>query len=193
MATGQTDKLQEVALRIREMREITGFSEQQMAQKTEVTLEEYRAYEAGKLDFPFTFIHKCSLAFGIGITDLLEGKSAHLSSYTVTRKGQGQQTAKEDGIEIQNLAPMFRKKIAEPYWVRYEYEPELQDKPIHLTKHSGQEFDFIMSGRLKIQVGDNVEYLSEGDSIYYNSSTPHGMIAVDGRECLFVAVVLPGE
>ena len=50
-----------------------------------------------------------------------------------------------------------------------------------------------MSGRLKVQIGENVEYLSEGDSIYYNSSTPHGMIAVDGRDCLFVAVVLPGE
>ena len=108
-------------------------------------------------------------------------------------RSQGQETAKEDGIEIQNLAPLFRKKIAEPYWVRYEYSEELQNKPIHLTKHSGQEFDFVMSGRLKVQIGENVEYLSEGDSIYYNSSTPHGMIAVDGRDCLFVAVVLPGE
>ena len=194
MATVSTDKqLKEVAVRIREMREICGISEADMAQKTEVSTEEYRLYEEGKKDFPFTFIHKCSLAFGIGITDLLEGQSAHLSSYTVTRKGQGQQTAKEDGIEIQNLAPLFRKKIAEPYWVRYEYHSELQDKPIHLTKHSGQEFDFVMSGRLKVQIGENVEYLSEGDSIYYNSSTPHGMIAVDGRDCLFVAVVLPGE
>ncbi len=175
------------------MREICDITETDMAKKTEVSLEDYRAYENGELDFPFTFIHKCSLAFGIGITDLLEGQSAHLSSYTVTRKGQGQETAKEDGIEIQNLAPLFRKKIAEPYWVRYEYSEELQNKPIHLTKHSGQEFDFVMSGRLKVQIGENVEYLSEGDSIYYNSSTPHGMIAVDGRDCLFVAVVLPGE
>ena len=193
MATVSTDKLKEVAKRIREMREICDITETDMAKKTEVTLDEYRAYENGELDFPFTFIHKCSLAFGIGITDLLEGQSAHLSSYTVTRKGQGQETAKEDGIEIQNLAPLFRKKIAEPYWVRYEYSEELQNKPIHLTKHSGQEFDFVMSGRLKVQIGENVEYLSEGDSIYYNSSTPHGMIAVDGRDCLFVAVVLPGE
>ena len=185
--------LLEVAQRIREMREIMGFSEAQMAAKTEVSLRDYRQYEAGEIDFPFTFIHKCSLAFGIGITDLLEGQSAHLSSYTVTRKGQGHQTAKEDGIEISNLAPMFRKKIAEPYWVHYEYSAELQDKPIHMAKHSGQEFDFIMSGRLKVQIGDNVEYLSEGDSIYYNSSTPHGMIAVDGRDCYFVAVILPGE
>ena len=193
MSAGESSKLMEVAQRIREMREIFGMTESEMAQKTEVSVEEYCQYEAGKLDFPFTFIHKCSLAFGIGITDLLEGQSAHLSSYTVTRKGMGQETAKEDGIQIQNLAPLFRKKIAEPYWVRYEYSKELQDKPIHLTKHSGQEFDFVMQGRLKIQIGDNVEYLEAGDSIYYNSSTPHGMIAVDGEDCLFVAVVLPGD
>jgi len=193
MATVANEKLNEIAGRIREMREIAGFSEPEMAQKTEVTVEEYRLYEAGKLDFPFTFIHKCALAFGVGITDLLEGQSARLQSYTVTRKGQGQETAREAGIEIQNLAPMFRKKIAEPYWVRYTYSEELQHKPIHLTKHSGQEFDFVMSGKLKVQIGQNVEFLGEGDSIYYNSSTPHGMIAVDGQDCLFVAVVLPGE
>ena len=193
MATLENQKLLEVAGRIREMREIFGFGVEEMAVKTEVSAEEYLAYENGQRDFPFTFIHKCALAFGVGITDLLEGQSARLHSYTITRKGEGQQTAKEDGIEIKNLAPLFRKKIAEPYWVRYEFNEELQDKPIHLTKHSGQEFDLIMKGRLKIQIGDNVEYLSEGDSIYYNSSTPHGMIAVDGSECLFVAVVLPGE
>ncbi len=193
MSIIESEKLKEVALRIREMREIFEFDEATMAEKTEVTLEEYRKYERGELDFPFTFIHKCSLAFGIGITDLLEGRSAHLSSYTVTRRGQGQQTAKENGIEISNLAPMFRKKLAEPYWVRYEYDQELQNKPIHLSKHSGQEFDLVMKGHLKVQVGDNIEYLGEGDSIYYNSSTPHGMIAIDGEECLFVAVVLPGE
>ena len=193
MSNVASEKLQEVARRIRDLREIENISEAEMAVKTEVSLEQYLAYEAGKLDFPFTFIHKCSLVFGVGMTDLLEGQSAHLSSYTVTRKGEGHDTAKENGIEIQNLAPLFRKKIAEPYYVRYEFDPTLQDKPIHLTNHSGQEFDFIISGRLKVQVGENVEILSEGDSIYYNSSTPHGMIAVDGTDCLFLAVVMPGE
>ena len=187
------EQLYEIAERIREMRVILDLTVEEMAEKTEVTVEEYMDYEAGKLDFPFTFIHKCSLAFGVGMSDLLEGKSAKLSSYTVTRKGEGQATAKEKGIEIRNLAPMFRKKISEPYWVRYEYDPELLEKPIHTTTHSGQEFDYVFQGRLKVQVGDNVEYLSEGDSIYYNSSTPHGMIAVDGQDCLFLAVVLPGD
>ncbi len=193
MANTETSKLMQVASRIKEMREICGMSASDMASATEVSVEEYLTYESGRKDFPFTFIHKCALAFGLEITDLLEGKSAHLSSYTVTRKGQGQNTAKEDGIDIRNLAPLFRKKIAEPYFVKYEFNPDLQSRPIHLTKHSGQEFDYIISGSLKVQVGEHIEVLSEGDSIYYNSSTPHGMIAVGGGDCTFVAVVLPGE
>ena len=85
MTTMNTEnKLMEVAFRIREMREIYGLSLEEMAEKTDTTVEEYRAYEAGAADFPFTFILKCSLAFGIGITDILEGQSAKLSSYTVT-------------------------------------------------------------------------------------------------------------
>ena len=194
MATADTMKLYEVALRIREMREILELSVEDMAEKTGVTVAEYETYESGAVDFPFSFIHKCALAFDLDMTDLLEGRSANLlTSYTVTRKGQGQQTAKEDGIDIAHLAPKFRDKIAEPYWVRYEYDPALANKPIHLATHSGQEFDLVISGKLKVQIGDHVEVLGEGDSIYYNSSTPHGMIAVDGQDCVFCAVVLPGE
>lgn len=192
MQTSQ-NPLMEIALRIREMREIMGLTEAEMAEKTQVSPETYAAYETGAVDLPFTFIHKCALAFGIEITDLLEGYSAHLSSYTVTRKGRGVTTARERGIQIQHLAPMFRGKMAEPYWVKYDYLPELQHRPIHMTTHSGQEFDLIFSGTLKVQVGDHVELLNEGDSIFYDSSTPHGMIAVDGQDCVFLAVVLPGE
>ncbi len=43
---------------------------------------------------------------------------------------------------------------------------------------------------MKIQIGNHIEILSEGDSIYYDSSTPHGMIAIDGQDCAFYAIVL---
>ena len=186
-------QLAEVSARIKEMRTIMGLSPEEMAEKTEVSLEQYKAYEGGEADMPFSFIHKCAIVFDIELTELLEGSGARLSSYTVTRKGMGQETAREDGIEISNLAPKFKSKLAEPYYVKYEYSPSLQNKPIHLTKHSGQEFDLILSGMLKVQVGEHIEVLGEGDSIYYNSSTPHGMIAVGGKDCVFCAVVLPGE
>ena len=194
MNTNNTlNQLSEVATRIKELREIMGFSVSAMAEKTDVDQNTYLSYESGKVDIPFSFIHKCALAFGVDMTDLLEGSSAKLSTYTVTRKGQGQGTAKEDGIDIANLAPKFKDKLAEPYYVKYEYSAAQQNKPIHLTTHSGQEFDLVLSGKLKVQVGDHTEVLSEGDSIYYNSSIPHGMIAVDGKDCVFCAVVMSGD
>ncbi len=134
----QQQQLKEIGIRIKEMRDIFGFSVSDMAEKTEVTAEEYLNYENGQSDFPFSFIHKCSMVFGIGISDILEGRSAKLSSYTVTRGGQGQVTAHEEGIEIVNLAPMFRRKLSEPYYVRYQYDESLQEQPIHLTTHLGQ-------------------------------------------------------
>jgi len=187
------EQLMEIASRIKELREIMGWSIAQMAEKTEVSEEKYITFENATADIPFSFIHKCAVAFDVEMTELLEGRTAKLSTYTVTRKGKGQKTAKEDGIDITNLAPKFRDKIAEPYFVRYEYSASQQNKPIHLSTHSGQEFDFILSGSLKVQIGEHCEILHEGDSIYYNSSIPHGMIAVDGEDCVFCAVVLPGE
>ncbi len=187
------EQLMEIASRIKEMREIMGWTAGEMAEKTQVDIEDYVTYETANADIPFSFIHKCALVFDVELTELLEGHSARLTGYTVTRKGHGQNTAKEDGIDIANLAPKFKDKLAEPYWVKYEYSASQQNKPIHLTTHSGQEFDLVLSGSLKVQVGEHTEILHEGDSIYYNSSTPHGMIAIDGKDCVFCAVVLPGE
>ena len=186
-------QLQEIALRIREMREILGYSMQKMADLTEVPEEVYRTYETGAVDLPFTFMHKCAKVFGLEITDLLEGHSAKLSGYTVTRRGKGLVTASEDGITIQDMAPMFRKKLATPYWVTYQYSEELQNLPIHTTTHTGQEFDLVIKGAMRIKVGDHEEVLREGDSIFYKSSTPHGMIAIDGQDCVFLAMIMADD
>ena len=186
-------QIAEVATRIREMRSVTGYSVSQMASLTGVSEQEYELFESGAEDFPFSFIFNCARAFDMELTELLEGNNARLSSYTITRRGMGQVTAKEDGIELRNLAPLFRKKLSEPLWVTYEYSEKLQNLPIHTSVHNGQEFDFIVSGSLKVKIGDHCTVLEEGDSIYYDSSTPHGMIATGGRDCIFIAVILPGE
>ena len=159
-------QLLEVATRIRDMRELLGYSMQKMAELTDVSEETYKLYESGTADLPFSFLHKCAKVFGVEITILLEGRSAKLSGYTVTRRGKGMVTASEDGITIQDMAPMFRKKLATPYWVTYQYSPELQNQPIHTTTHAGQEFDLVVKGAMRIKIGDHEEVLHEGDSIF---------------------------
>ena len=188
--TGLDYKIREMAARIRELREITQLSAEEMAQKTDVSIEEYLACENGKSDLNFAFIYRCALAFGVDVTDIIEGVSPTLKSYTVTRSGAGQKIEQAHGMTYYNLASAFKKRIAEPLYVHSVYSEEAQSRDIELTTHAGQECDIVIEGHLKVQVGSHKEVLGPGDSIYYDSSTPHGMIAVDGADCLFYAIVL---
>ena len=183
-------QLSEVAQRIRTMREIMGLSEEEMARSTDVTVEEYRLNEAGEADFSFTFIYKCAKRFAIDPTDLIKGVSPTLSSFTVTREGEGLPITRRQGFQYLNKAPLFKHKTAEPFFVTMPYSEEAQSLPIKLSTHQGQEFDIVVKGAMKMQVGSHIEVLREGDTIYYNSGTPHGMIATEGADCQIYAIVL---
>ena len=183
-------KIQEIAGRIRVLRELENITPEEMAGLTDSTLDEYLACEEGERDLNFTFIYRCALALKVSVTDILEGYSPNLRSYTMTRKGEGQKISRAHGMTYYNLAYAFQNRIAEPLYVRSIYDEAAQDRPIDLTKHDGQECDIVVEGSLKVQIGEHSEILGPGDSIYYDSGTPHGMIAVGGQDCIFYAIVL---
>ena len=183
-------KIKEIAGRIRELREIENLSIAEMAKKTGVSEAEYLACENGESDLHFAFIYRLAKVFGVDVTDIIEGYSPKLKSFTVTRRGEGQRIEKAHGMTYYNLAAAFKNRIAEPLYVKSAYSEEAQNKEIELTTHSGQECDLIISGHLKVQVGNHTEILGPGDSIYFDSKTPHGMIAVGGEDCIFYAIVL---
>ena len=183
-------KIKEMAGRIRELREIENLSISQMAEKTGVTEEEYIACENGDRDLNFAFIYRCANALNVNVTEIIEGYSPKLKGYTVTRVGFGQKIAQAHGMTYYNLAYAFQNRIAEPLYVRSTYRADAQDKDIELTTHAGQECDIVVEGHLLVQIGEHKEVLGPGDSIYYDSDTPHGMIATNGKDCIFYAIVL---
>ena len=191
-AAGLDLKLQEMAQRIRDLREIVGLTPEDMARLTDVSLEEYLRCEAGESDLNFAFIYRCAQAFGVDVTDIIEGSSPRLSNYTLTRAGEGQHIEHAHGMTYYNMAARFKKRVAEPLYVVAEYSDEAQLRPIECTTHEGQEFDIVVSGQLKVQVGEHIEILNPGDTIYYNSTASHGMIATGGQDCVFYAIVLEG-
>ena len=188
--TGLEYQIRGMAARIAELRAIEGYTEEEMAQKTDVSVEEYRSCERGERNLTFAFIYRCALALGVDVTDIIEGTSPTLVGHTVTRKGQGQIIEKAHGMTYHSLAGSFRNRISEPLYVVAEYTPGAERRDIELTTHEGQEIDIVIKGALKVQVGSHKEILREGDSIYYDSGTPHGMVAVEGEDCTFYAIVL---
>ena len=188
--TGLDYKIQEMAARIRELRESAGYTPTEMASACGVDVAEYLACEQGRQDLNFTFIYRVALKCRVNVTDIIEGVSPNLQSYALTRAGGAQRVSQAHGMTYYNLAYAFQNRIAEPLYVRSIYDESAQAKDIELTSHAGQECDIVIEGYLKVQVGEHSEVLGPGDSIYYNSETPHGMIAVGGGDCVFYAIVL---
>ena len=183
-------KMKQIAGRIKELRLISGLSVEEMAARTGLGEHEYEQCEAGNRNLSVAFLYHCALSFGVDMSDILEGKSPKLRSYALTRKGDGQRIEEAHNMVGFNLASGFRNRIALPLYMELNYRDDAQ---IELVTHEGQECDIVIRGQMKIQIGSNVEVLGPGDCIYYDSGTPHGMIAEGGKDCAFYAIVLRNQ
>ena len=184
------NKIKQIAARIKELRLVTGLSVEEMAARTGTSVAEYEECEAGNRNLSVAFLYHCTLSFGVDMGDLLEGKSPKLRSYALTRRGEGQRIEEAHNMIGFNLAAEFRNRIALPLYMELNYNGKDE---IDLVTHEGQECDIVIKGRMKIQIGEHSEILGPGDCIYYDSGTPHGMIAVDGEDCAFYAIVLRNQ
>ena len=125
--------------------------------------------------------------------EILTGETPHLTGYSLVRAGEGLSIKRRAGFEYLHNAPEFKGKICEPFVVTAPYLEEEQDKPIHLSYHTGQELDFIISGKLRFSYEGRIEELEAGDLLLYDSGRGHGMIAIGGEPCVFLAIVMKPE
>ncbi|MCL2786721.1 MAG: helix-turn-helix domain-containing protein [Methanomassiliicoccaceae archaeon] len=182
-------RIDDIAERIRALRDATGYTIEDMANAAGVTAAEYGELENGKRDLTFTFLYKCAEKFGVDIVDLLTGEGPHLSSYTVVKAGGGLPIKRRESFEYRHLASNFKGKTAEPFLVNAPYSAaELASIP--MSSHAGQEFNYVLKGSMRFVYEGHTEDLFEGDSVFYDSSRKHGMTALSKEGCTFIAVVL---
>lgn len=179
----------EVAGRIRSLRDDLGLTMQEMADKTGRSVAEYASMESGEEDLSFTFLYRCAEAFGVDMIELLTGEGPHLTGYSVVRAGEGLSIKRRASFEYRHLAPTFKGKLAEPFFVTAPYNEDEQQAPIHLSRHAGQEFNYIVSGRMRFAYETHVEELGPGDALFYDAARGHGMVATGGAPCTFIAIV----
>lgn len=182
--------IKEVAGRIRVLREDLDLTMQEMADATGRSVAEYAAQESGEQDLSFTFLYRCAEKFGVDVIELLTGENPHLAGYSLTRAADGLSIKRRAGFEYLHKAPHFKNKIAEPFLVTIPYSEEEQTKPIHLSRHKGQEIDYVIEGRMKFAYEDKVEVLEPGDLVMYDSGRGHGMVALDEQPVKILAIVM---
>jgi quercetin dioxygenase-like cupin family protein len=181
------DEVREIAERVRVLREIEEIPGETLALELGFDPAEYSRWESGQVDFPIGVLVELAARFKVDLTELVSGEPSRLKTYCVTRAGHAPEVSRRPMYTYWNLAHNFHRKKAEPFLV--EANPNTEAKPLSLNTHPGQEFDYVLEGRLLISVGGHETELAPGDSIYYDSNEPHGMKALDGKRARFLAFV----
>ncbi|HEY8463966.1 MAG TPA: cupin domain-containing protein [Bacillota bacterium] len=179
--------IKQIAERIREIREDCDLTVADAARQLGITAETYRQYENGITDIPVSMLYQMAKIFSVDLTELLTGLPPRLHSYCLVRKGEGVETQRYPGYKFQNLAFNFVNKKFEPLLVTVEPE---ENKKMSLVTHPGQEFNYVLEGKIKVILGAKELELSEGDSLYFDPTIPHGQVAVDGQTAQFLTVIL---
>ncbi len=181
------EQIKRIADRLRGMREILGISEEEAAETCDLTLAQYLEIESGDLDIPVSILHRMALKFNLDLTTLLTGEEPHMHFYTLTRKDKGIVVERQKAYKYQAMAGNFLNRKADPFVVIVEPKSDLS---VNFNSHPGQEFNYVLDGRLKFFLGSKQMILEEGDSIYFDSGLPHGMLAMENKLAKFIAIIL---
>lgn len=95
---------EQIALRIREFREILGLSPETVAHQLGISNEQYLLYENNTESMPISTLYKLAEIFETDFTVLLTGDSPRMADYTLVRAGQGVQVDRYPGYKFQSLA-----------------------------------------------------------------------------------------
>lgn len=179
-------QIKDIGMRLACLRDDMEISVHDMADKLGVDEETYLAYENGEMDFSFSVIYNAAEILGVDVLDLISGDAPTLSMCCMVKKGKGYSVQREHEYDYKHLAYTFRNKKAEPFLVTIT--PDGKAPVMH--GHEGQEFNYVISGKMMLYIGDISYELSEGDSVYFDASVPHAEEAIGDEEVKFIAVVM---
>jgi len=181
------EDVKDIIARVRVLREIEEISAGALAAELGFKPEDYAAWESGEKEFPVGALVEIAARFKVDLSELVTGATSKLKTFCHTKAGQAPEVSRRPMYTYWNLAYNFHRKKAEPFIV--EAAAETESKAISLNTHPGQEFNYVVEGRLLISIGGHEMELGPGDCVYYDSQEPHGMKALGGKAARFLAFV----
>lgn len=182
------DQIKEIAKRLFGLRDSLDKSVEEMSKLCDVSKESYEKYESGNYDIPMSFIQAVSRKTEVEMSDILFGQSPKVNGYYITRSGDGVAMERTKAYKYQALSEGFAHRKVDPFIVTVDPKPE--ETPITLNSHDGQEFNYIICGKMLLSINGKEIQLNQGDSIYFDANLKHGMKALEGEKVKFLAFIL---
>ncbi len=175
----------EIGARLRELREVSDYSIEQLASELNISPELYASYEENGKDVPISVIYEIANKFKVDFTEIVTGQSAKLDTWHLIRRGGGKVINRNPEYHFEDLAYRYANKIMQPLLVTLEPS----DAVAKLITHSGQEFNLVLEGTVIVTLGDKEFVMTAGDSIYFNPTIPHGQRCGGSVKARFLTVI----
>jgi transcriptional regulator with XRE-family HTH domain len=144
---------------------------------------------------PLGMLVKIANAFDASVSSLIGGRKE--SAFSIVRKEDRSTVSR---VELKGGGkPEYSYEALGTGKAGHRMEPFLvklapgADPNAPRSVHEGEEFLYVLSGCVEIFLGDYSDRLSEGDCIYYNSTTPHHVHSVGDSEATILAVIHQGK
>lgn len=180
------EQIRQISERLRGLRDAMELDAADIARDCGIPQDEYERAESGEHDISVSMLQQIARRYGIALDALMFGEEPKMSTYFLTRNGKGVSVERTKAYKYQALGAGFKDRKCDPFIVTVEPG----GLPMHYNTHDGQEFNYVLEGRMQLEVGGKVLTLNTGDSIYFNSRLPHGMKALDGKTVRFLAIIL---
>lgn len=183
--------VEDIGQRIRNIREAKGLSLEEISNMTGFDVNFLSGIEKNEIQPQLGTVIKLSKALDSAFGRLISGVGEKL--YSVTRKDErrtvSRSTSRKGKRQLytyKSLAPDVKGRHMEALIVQLEEDP---DKEVSI--HEGEEFIFVLSGEVMLEIGDDKFELEPGDSAYYLSTTAHHIAAKKGKATI-IAVLYEG-
>lgn len=191
--TGEEDTVIHVGERMKKAREARNLTLGDVSQRTDMDVDTLAAIEEGSLAPPLGTIIRLAKALEMRMGYFISGEEE--KAFTIVRRTDRKVVSRYDskrgkyyGYAFESLAPYKKDRHMEPFLVALEPAPTEHER----SSHDGQEFIFVMKGKMEVRLGDEIHVLEPGDAIYYDSTVPH-LVKCHGDEPTEILAVLYAE
>jgi transcriptional regulator with XRE-family HTH domain len=164
----------QIANKIKKIRKDKGYTLEQLGKRASLSKGLLSRIENYQVSPPIATLSKISHGLEVPIAIFFdEGQKKDQETYAVTLKNERKQVNKREAaaeLNYYSLSSLRSNKLIEPFIVKY---PVINKTPTKLYEHPGEEFIFVIKGKIDFVYGKKIIRLDQGDAIHFDPAIPH--------------------
>ncbi|MGC7872690.1 helix-turn-helix domain-containing protein [Desulfosporosinus sp. SYSU MS00001] len=158
----------------------------ELAKRTGFTKSLLSKIENNKVSPPLSTLMRITRALDVSLSELF--RAAEARRIEIVRGNQKAQrpSSTVDGQRMESLVQGFPQQKFEPILVSIDNQASHE---IKLYDHPGQEFIYVLSGKMKYVYGNEEYFVEAGDSLYFYADVPHGALPMQGEKVTYISIL----